>query len=121
VNHATSYWIPAHSTRVFVPKVDVVCGVGYDRAASLGQAGRFHAIRRVVTNLAVLDFDTPDHAMRLASCHPGVSPDDVVRATGFPLVLPSRVETTRAPTPDELRLLREVIDPEGAAARELAR
>lgn len=121
INHPTSYWVPAHSTRVFVPRVDVVCGVGYDRAAALGRAGRFHALRRVVTNLAVLDFDTPDHAMRLASCHPGVSVDDVVRATGFPLVVPERVETTRAPTAEELRLLREVIDPQATAAKELAK
>jgi acyl CoA:acetate/3-ketoacid CoA transferase beta subunit len=121
VNHATSYWVPAHSPRVFVPKVDVVCGVGYDRAATLGRAGRFHHLRRVVTNLAVLDFDTPGHAMRIASCHPGVSVDDVVRATGFPLVVPEHVATTRAPTTDELRLLRDAIDPEATAARELAR
>jgi acyl CoA:acetate/3-ketoacid CoA transferase beta subunit len=121
MNHPTSYWVPAHSTRVFVPKVDVVCGVGYDRAAALGRAGRFHEIRRVVTNLAVLDFDTADHAMRLASCHPGVTPDDVVKATGFPLVVPPDVPTTRAPSAEELRLIRDVIDPSGSAAKELAR
>jgi len=121
INHPTSYWIPAHSTRVFVPKVDVVCGVGYDRAAALGPAGRFHGLRRVVTNLAVLDFDTPDHAMRLASCHPGVTVDDVVKATGFPLVVPEHVPSTRTPTDEELYLIRSEIDPKGAAARELAK
>jgi acyl CoA:acetate/3-ketoacid CoA transferase beta subunit len=121
VNHPTSYWIPGHSTRVFVPKVDVVCGVGYDRAATLGRALRFHGLRRVVTNLAVLDFETADHAMRLVSCHPGVAVDDVVKATGFPLVVPEYVPATRPPTAEELRLLRDVIDPQGTAARELAR
>jgi len=121
INHPTSYWVPAHSTRVFVPKVDVVCGVGFDRARALGVAGRFHGLRRVVTNLAVLDFDSPDHAMRLASCHPGVSVDDVVRATGFELVVPAHVPTTRAPSAEELRLLREVIDPKATAGKELAR
>jgi acyl CoA:acetate/3-ketoacid CoA transferase beta subunit len=121
INHPTSYWIPGHSTRVFVPKVDVVCGVGYDRASALGLSGRFHGLRRVVTNLAVLDFESPDHAMRLVSCHPGVSVDDVVEATGFPLVLSEHVATTRTPTAEELRLLREVIDPQGTAARELGR
>ena len=121
IHHPTSYWVPAHSARVFVPRVDVVCGVGYDRAAALGRAGRFHEIRRVVTNLAVLDFSTPDHAMRLASCHPGVAVEDVLRATGFPLVVPDGVATTRAPTSEELRLIRDVIDPGGAAAKELGR
>jgi acyl CoA:acetate/3-ketoacid CoA transferase beta subunit len=121
INHATSYWVPAHSTRVFVAKVDVVCGVGFDRAKALGASGRFHGLRRVVTNLAVLDFESPDHAMRLASCHPGVSVDEVVRATGFELVVPAHVPTTRAPSAEELRLLREVIDPQAIAAKELAR
>ncbi len=122
INDTTSYWIPAHTTRVFVPAVDVVSGVGYDRARDLGPvAGRFHHLGRVVTNLCVLDFATPDHSMRLASCHPGVRVDDVVRATGFPLAVPETVPTTRAPTAEELRLIRDVIDPGGAAARELGR
>ncbi|MGH7295645.1 MAG: CoA-transferase subunit beta [Polyangiaceae bacterium] len=121
INHPTSYWIPSHTTRVFVPKVDVVCGVGFDRAAALGRAGRFHGLRRVVTNLAVLDFDSPDHSMRLASCHPGVSVDAVVKNTGFPLVVPAEVPSTRTPTAEELRLLREVVDPTGSTAKELAK
>jgi acyl CoA:acetate/3-ketoacid CoA transferase beta subunit len=120
INHPTSYWIASHSPRVFVPRVDVVCGVGYDRAAALGRSGRFHEIRRVVTNLCVLDFATPDRTMRIASCHPGVRVEDVVRATGFPLAVPDGVETTRAPTERELRLIRDVIDPEGSAGKELA-
>ena len=114
INHPTSYWVGAHSTRVFVPRVDFVSGVGYDRAAELGAAGRFHEIRRVVTNLCVLDFATPDHRMRLASLHPGVTLDEVVAQTGFDLVVEG-VETTRLPTETELALIREVLDPDGAA------
>ncbi|MGZ4695325.1 MAG: CoA-transferase, partial [Acidimicrobiales bacterium] len=90
----------------------VVCGVGYDRAAELGPvASRFHEIRRVVTNLATLDFDTPDHRMRLRTVHPGVTVDEVVEATGFELVVDERVDETRVPTDEELRLIREVLDP----------
>jgi acyl CoA:acetate/3-ketoacid CoA transferase beta subunit len=122
INHPTSYFVPAHSPRVFVEKVDFVSGVGFDRAAALGpRASRFHSLRRVVTNLAVLDFETPEHAMRLRTLHPGVSVEQVTQATGFPLVLPDRIETTRAPTDDELRLLREVLDPAGAGKKELSR
>ena len=40
INHTTSYWIPNHSPKVFVEQVDVVSGVGYDRAAELGPAER---------------------------------------------------------------------------------
>jgi acyl CoA:acetate/3-ketoacid CoA transferase beta subunit len=113
VNDATSYWIPAHGPRVFVPAVDVVTGVGYDRAAAAGPAAtRFHGLRRIVTNLAVLDFETPDHRMRLRSVHPGVSVEEVVAATGFELVVPDSVETSRLPTDVELGLL-ERIDPAG--------
>jgi hypothetical protein len=40
-----------------------------------------------------------------------VTVDEVVAATGFDLVVPDAVPTSRLPTPDELRLIREVIDP----------
>jgi acyl CoA:acetate/3-ketoacid CoA transferase beta subunit len=121
LNHPTSYWIPNHSTRVFVEKVDVVSGVGYDRARALGErASRFHEIRRVVSNLGVFDFATPDRSMRLASVHPGVTVAQVIGSTGFALVVPASIPETRAPTPEELVLLREVIDPSGLGARELA-
>jgi len=120
VNHTTSYWVPAHSPRSFVEHVDMVCGVGYDRAAAAGPAAtRFHEVRVVVSNLGVFDFDTPDHAMRLRSVHPGVGVDDVVAATGFALVLPDPVPVTRAPTVDELELVREVLDPRRARDKEV--
>ena len=72
----------------------------------------------MVTNLAVLDFGTPDHSMRLRSVHPGVSPQEVQAATGFELDTRDTVET-RTPTAEELRLIREVIDPDGARQREV--
>lgn len=123
VNHTTSYWVPNHSPRVFVEAVDVVCGLGYDRAARLGPvAARFHEIRRVVSNLAVLDFEAVDGdgtpVMRLRSVHPGVSVDEVVEATGFDLVVPDGVDESRLPTDDELAQLRR-LDPSGLAAREV--
>ena len=121
INHPTTYWIPQHSRRVFVPKVDVVSGVGYDRARMLGaRSSRFHEIRRVVSNLGVFDFATPDHSMRLASVHPGVSVSDVLEHTGFPLLVPGEVPETRAPGESELRLLREVLDPSGLGKQELS-
>jgi acyl CoA:acetate/3-ketoacid CoA transferase beta subunit len=120
INHPTSYWVPNHSKQVFVPKVDVVSGVGYDRAARLGPASaRFHEIRRVVSNLGVFDFETPDHAMRLRSVHPGSSVEEIREQTGFPLVVPDGVPGTREPTDAELRLIRERIDPRGLRDREI--
>jgi acyl CoA:acetate/3-ketoacid CoA transferase beta subunit len=112
MNHPTSYWVPNHSKRAFVDHVDMVSGVGFQRAAEAGEsASRHHDIRVVVTNKAVLDFATPDHSMRVRSVHPGVTVDDVAEATGFPLVVPEDVAESRLPTDEELRLVREVLDP----------
>jgi acyl CoA:acetate/3-ketoacid CoA transferase beta subunit len=120
INNKTSYWIPNHSTRVLVPKVDVVSGVGYDRAATLSrEAARDHEIVRVVTNLCVCDFGTPDHHMRLRTVHPGVSVAEVVAATGFELAMPDDVAETRLPIDEELRWIREVIDPLGLGEKEV--
>jgi acyl CoA:acetate/3-ketoacid CoA transferase beta subunit len=121
VNHPVSYWVPRHSRRVFVEAVDMVCGTGYDRAPRAGRAGvRFHELRVVVSNLAVLDFLTPDRTMRLRSVHPGVTVPDVVAATGFPLTIPDDVPVTRLPTPQELALIRGRLDPEARREQELA-
>ncbi|MFI5974503.1 CoA-transferase subunit beta [Streptomyces sp. NPDC051452] len=119
LNNPTSYWVPRHSRRVFVERVDMVCGVGYDRASALGAVSRFHRLVRVVTDLCVFDFGTPDHSMRLASLHPGVSVEQVREATGFAPAVPDEVPRTREPGPVELRLIREVLDPAGAREREV--
>ncbi len=120
VNHPTSYWVPRHLPRTFVPRVDMVSGVGYDSAEKSGpSASRFLDLRRVVTNLAVLDFATPDHSMRLASVHPGVTVDEVVANTGFELVIDGDVPTTREPTDEELQLIGEVLDPRGLRMKEV--
>lgn len=105
VCHPTSYWIEAHGPRLFVPKVDLICGVGTDRGA--------FELRRVITNLGVLDLNGPDRTLRLIAVHPGVSVEAVQRATGFPLALAETIETTRAPTPEEAALL-DRLDPDGA-------
>ncbi|WP_069886668.1 CoA-transferase subunit beta [Streptomyces luteocolor] len=120
LNNPVSYWIPRHSPRVFVEKVDMISGVGYDSAAAAGpSATRFHELRRVVSDLGVFDFATPDRAMRLVSLHPGVTLDQVREATGFALAVPDDVPFTRDPTEDELRLIRDVVDPRGLREREV--
>jgi acyl CoA:acetate/3-ketoacid CoA transferase beta subunit len=120
VNHPTSYWVPDHTVRTFVEQVDVVCGVGYERAAAAGAgATRFHHIQRVVSNLGVFDFETEGRTMRLRSFHPGVTVDEIVAATAFDLVIDDDVAETRLPTPEELDLLRTVLDPRALRDREL--
>jgi acyl CoA:acetate/3-ketoacid CoA transferase beta subunit len=119
VNHAVSFWIPKHTPQVFVERVDMVSGIGYDRAASLGEwVVAHHRLPRVVTNLAVLDFDTPDHRMRLRSVHPGVNPDQVHEATGFELAVADDLAESRSPTHDELAALNR-LDPGGLRHRQV--
>jgi len=118
--HKTSYWIPNHSDKVFVEKVDVVSGVGYDRAKALGpKASRFHDLRRVISNLGVFDFETEDNRMQIRSVHPGVMIEQIVENTGFELVVPADVPETRLPTDEELRIIRETLDPEGFCNEEV--
>lgn len=120
VNHPTSYWLPRHTTRALVPRVDMVAGVGTDAAAAAGPgASRFHALHRLVTNLGVFDWGGPGGTMRIVSLHPGVGRDEVAAATGFELAGDGAVPETRAPTDEELRLIREVIDPNGVRDREV--
>ena len=118
INHAVSFWIPRHTPQVFVETVDMVSGLGYDRAAKLGRSAAGHRLARVVTNLAVLDFDSADHRMQLRTVHPGVSADDVVAATGFELAIADDVDETRPPTDDEQAAI-ERLDPKGLRHREI--
>lgn len=115
VNHRTSYWVPRHGPRVFVPAVDVVSGVGYDNAAKSG--ARFHDVYRVVSNLGVFDFAGPDHAMRVVSLHPGVTLDEVRAATSFDLWADD-VAVSREPTADEARLIAE-LDPSSLRVKDV--
>jgi acyl CoA:acetate/3-ketoacid CoA transferase beta subunit len=120
VNNRTSYWVPKHSTRVFVPQVDVVSGVGPKRAKEAGPAAaRFNDIHRIVTNLGVLDVGGPDDTVRLLSVHPGVTVEEVQKATGFDLAAPDDVPETRLPTMEELVMIREVLDPKELRHREV--
>jgi len=121
INHKTSYWVPNHSPKTFVEKVDCVSGVGNDRAKALGEAGsRFHDLRFVISNLGVFDFETPDGAMRLVSVHPGVTVDEVVEQTSFELAMADEIAESRQPTDEELKIMREFLDPEDFMSREVS-
>jgi acyl CoA:acetate/3-ketoacid CoA transferase beta subunit len=111
MNHATSYWVGNHSKRVFGDSVDVVSGIGWDKVDAANPAFRFVDVYRVITNLGVFDFNGPDHQMRAVSLHPGITPEEVRENTSFEVHDLDNAEPTRLPTADELKLLREVIDP----------
>lgn len=119
INHAVSFFIPRHTSRVFVEAVDMVSGVGYDRAGELSEwVQHNHRLPRVVTNLAVLDFETTDHTMALRSVHPGVRVDQVIENTGFELAIPDDVAVSRTPDAAEMAAI-ERIDPNGLRYRDV--
>ena len=119
INHPTSYWVARHSKRVFVDQVDIVSGVGYDKVDPKNAAYRDLNIHRVVTNLGVFDFGGPDHTMRALSLHPGVTADEVAENTAFEIAGLADAGTTRLPSDEELRIIREELDPKGLRGKEV--
>ncbi|MFE5700142.1 cholesterol ring-cleaving hydrolase subunit IpdB [Rhodococcus koreensis] len=120
INHPTSYWVGKHTSRVFCDTVDIVSGVGYDRIDPDNPAYRFHHLHRVVTNLGVFDFGGPGHTFRALSLHPGVTAEQVAENTSFEVAGLADAGVTREPTEEELRLIREVLDPRGLRDREVS-
>ncbi len=103
-----------HNARTLVEKVPFVTGTRW----KIGDESRREAHLMpgpivVVTNLAVLVRDEDDRPFRIHSLHPGVDADTVVENTGFALEVPDDIPTTPEPSDEQLRLLREVIDPRG--------
>lgn len=102
--------IARHSRRTFVERVDFVTSVGYgagpgDRTR-LGLRGRGPVL--VITDLGVLVPDPASCELTLARVHPGVEPDQVRAATGWPLAVAAPLETTEPPTLTELAVLRDL-------------
>jgi glutaconate CoA-transferase subunit B len=66
---------------------------------------------RIITDKCVMGFDPESHTASLVSLHPEVSLEDVLANTGFALNVPEDIPITALPAQEELRLLREEIDP----------
>ncbi len=104
--------IMPHQKRKFPPKVRYITSPGYlQGGSSRRDAGlKGGGPEKIITDKAVLGFDEKSKRMKLISVHPGVDIEDVVENTGFELVI-EKVETTETPKDNEIKLLREVIDP----------
>jgi glutaconate CoA-transferase, subunit B len=105
-------YVPRHSRVTFVEKVDFVAGLGHSPARTRGAGPRY-----LVSDLAQFDFR--DGRMRVMSVHPGVTLARVQAKTGFALRADADVPVTEPPTAEEVRLLREEIDPLGVRRLEL--
>ena len=121
ISHANSFFVPNHSTKVFVAgEVDMVASVGYNPARlARGWSLDDIDVRLIFTNLAVFDFGGPNRQARLRSLHPGVTAAQVQEATGFELHVPADVPETAAPTSEQLALLAR-LDPHNLRASVLA-
>jgi len=97
-----------HSRRTLVPKVDFVSAPG----ASAPNVYRTGGPVCLITNRCLFGFDRDRRRFHLASVHPGHSAADVIEHTGFDFDRPEQVPVTRAPDPETLRLMREVVAPE---------
>jgi glutaconate CoA-transferase subunit B len=105
-----------HEKRRFVEKLDFVTTPGYLTGAGAREAAglpKGTGPYRVVTDLGVLGYEEKSKRMMLLSSHPGVKVEQVIENTGFELIIPDKVDETLPPTVEELRLLREEIDPKG--------
>ncbi|NKF20943.1 ketoacid CoA transferase [Solimonas sp. C16B3] len=120
INHTNSMFVPNHSKRVFVDgEVDVVCSVGYRKERwPAGVKHDYMRIHRIVTDLCVMDFGGPDHAIRVVSLHPGVSFDQVQAATSFPLLRADGLAETAHPSAEQLAVIRQ-LDPKDIRSRQL--
>jgi glutaconate CoA-transferase subunit B len=100
--------------RKFVERLDYLTTPGYLSGPGAREAAglpRNTGPHRVITQLGVMGFDAESKRMTLVSTHPGVSVKDVIDNTGFKLIIPDDVPVTDLPSAEELRLLREEIDP----------
>jgi glutaconate CoA-transferase subunit B len=106
-------YVPRHNRAVFVEQVDFVSGLGHHPARRAGQGPRY-----LVSNLGQFDFAAG--RMRLTTYHPGVTIDKIRTRTGFPLEVAPDVHPTPPPSMEQVRLLREEIDPLGVRRLETA-
>ncbi len=107
------YIITPHQKRRFPEKVDFATSAGFlngrTQREAVGVCGG--GPQAVVTNLGILTPDA-DGEMMLTSLHPGVTVEQVQANTGWPLKVAADLQVTQAPTEEELRILREELDPD---------
>jgi len=100
-----------HEQRSFPTALDFCTSPGPDRARADGIRPRGAGVTRVITDLGILAREGVGEELRLVAVHPGITVDQVRSATGWDLEVADTVDTVEPPTADELRLLREDVDP----------
>jgi len=102
------------SRRSFVEKVDFITSVGFFKGGNsreeLNLLGPGPYL--CITNKANFDFHPISKKMRIRSIHPGHSLDDVITNIGFEPIIEGTPPITKIPSKEDIRLIREVIDPQ---------
>lgn len=99
--------------RKFRETISFLTSPGFVRGGeSRKKAGLSGGPSRVITDKAVFGFHPETNKMMLASIHPGNTLEDVLSTLGFCPCIPQSVPFTEPPTAEQLRLIREAIDPE---------
>src|SRR5262249_38300354 len=97
-----------HSRRTLVQKVDFISAPGTSPPHVYRPGGPI----ALITSLCLFAFDRARKRFRLDSVHPGPSVDEVIESTEFDFARAAEVPTTPAPSPETLRLMREVVAPQ---------
>jgi glutaconate CoA-transferase subunit B len=109
------FYIMRLGKRSFVERLDFCTSPGHldggDARQRLGMLGAGPQL--VITDKALFDFETPNHEMRLVSLHPGMTMDRVRTEMGWTVQVAERIAETPAPSVEELRRIREELDPQG--------
>ncbi len=110
--HRVLAYIPRHDKRSFVENVDFITGKGASPTwrKEIG-FDAFKGITVIVTDLAILDFQTKDGRMRVRSVHETSSIEEVKENTGFFLEISDPLPVTEPPTAYEMEVLQEKADP----------
>ena len=105
-------YVPRHSRLTFTAHLDFCSGLGHSPQRTHGGGPCY-----LVSDLGQFDFlgQAPDGTprMRLVSYHPGVEIQRIQARTGFALQVAPELQPTPLPSPEELHLLRNEIDPLG--------
>jgi glutaconate CoA-transferase subunit B len=106
--------VTPQDTRRFVEKCDFITTPGWLQGGdSREKTGlpKGCGPYRIITNMAVMDFEPESKRMRIISINPGYSEKDVQDNCGFELLKADNITETNPPTDNELRVLRDEVDP----------
>lgn len=108
------YLMTPHQKRRFPEKVDFMTSAGFldGRTSRQATGVRGGGMLAVVTDIGILEPDKTGELI-LTAVHPGRTAQEAIENTGWPLQVAPNLKVTAPPTEQELKILREELDPQG--------